>query len=896
MFRLFFFLLFIFPISLIAQNIDFDILNPDFKGDTIRYAVHEDVNSDGEIDLVITGENSIVYYENRGANFFKPHRYYHILNTEIVLKASDFNGDSNLDFISIIDSNLYILFSDNQNNLTKQFLGVYTKKTALEIADFDQDSDQDILVGTSAGLRLLSNDGTGNFTQQVLESQSNKNLALLDMNGDQIQDAVSFAIVSDSIGILQYNAGNSSGFVAQTTAVDTIIGIIYPNPNWPSFTWTYSVNELAVYNPKPNSKDTTKQILINYKNNWNRFAIYALENEWVQKQDTFIYINSQVEYECGFQDLNNDSIMDIYGMASVGATFSGFPIEFHFYKDPQTYATTYFPKETSFFLTRKQYVKLEYSDFDNNGIVDTLRVGYKTVYPSTTPTEYTFSLYLNNQAQILSNPAQPLNYSATNTHDGDFVELMALADGNIIVQENKNEGFKKSVVAQADTANIPFWLAFKQDADKNHTAPYYFNYSGNFFLIDSTTNAYYQPKMNHGQMSQIKATGIGDLNHDGKVDLVSFNTSFDLKIHYNQTGIDSTLSDVMVDPYLNNLRITSIEVLDINNDNLNDIVCFTRIKKQTAPYVYRYYFYTQNSNGSFTKFSKSFTTFYKGLVDVDQDGFDDIVLKYGWHRYDGVDDFDTLQSLPFDTANNMIIENVGMINHDGFIDYLVLQNGKHHLYLSDFDGNYHDSYEINDAILNEGIQNYYFADYNADGFMDMIDKRNFRVYLQKICPEISSISVSPSHYSVGDSVVLISNSEPSDSITWKIDNSTLQEGNEAYFIANGDSNKVVVYMQSGNCLDSLELMLYPDLSIKEYHKNTVFSLVPNPGRDFVQLYSNLPNEEQIHFLRFRNALGFELKFIEGEENIISVDDLPAGVYFVEIKTNKNYYRSKWTKQ
>ncbi len=90
-----------------------------------------------------------------------------------------------------------------------------------------------------------------------------------------------------------------------------------------------------------------------------------------------------------------------------------------------------------------------------------------------------------------------------------------------------------------------------------------------------------------------------------------------------------------------------------------------------------------------------------------------------------------------------------------------------------------------------------------------------------------------------------------------------------------------------------------DISVTDYKttdKNTILLLSPNPGRDFVkiELQNNIQSEE-IDKIFLYNQMMQQLP-VERTDNTININNLPRGVYFIQIVTqNNNMYIQKLVK-
>ena len=188
----FFFLLSFY--SLKAQQIQFERVLPpppapqiiaDFAGFLNGSVAYADIDADGDIDILISGESgyadiSTRLYLNDGNG-----NYVESANTPFtdlqysVAAFADIDGDNDPDLlISGLDENYIMLFklylNDGSGNFTEQ-TGTLPFTPVIEgdmaFADVDADGDQDLLLTGGVDLgeitKLYINDGTGNFTEQT---------------------------------------------------------------------------------------------------------------------------------------------------------------------------------------------------------------------------------------------------------------------------------------------------------------------------------------------------------------------------------------------------------------------------------------------------------------------------------------------------------------------------------------------------------------------------------------------------------------------------------------------------------------------------------------------------------------------------------------------------------
>lgn len=164
----------------------------------------------------------------------------------------DFDGDSDLDFITTGISQYHIVFIRNEGNFnfSHQIIPVEDFAQALAALDYDNDGDMDFVTAnysTSNGITLFLNDGQANFTpvrscfQDLIEGFP-EGIVATDFDLDGRTD-IAVATSFNKLAVL-YNAdGPTSVEEEQNDYIpkEYILEQNYPNPFNPTTTIQYSI-------------------------------------------------------------------------------------------------------------------------------------------------------------------------------------------------------------------------------------------------------------------------------------------------------------------------------------------------------------------------------------------------------------------------------------------------------------------------------------------------------------------------------------------------------------------------------------------------------------------------------------------------------------------------------
>lgn len=195
-------------------------------GDAPKSVVASDVDSDGDLDLVVTVHNpaGLSVLRNDGTGEFAPAAFSPLTSGSdpVGLVAHDFTGDGHPDIVVASSANDTIRLYRNLGDghyVPGDYASVGDGPRALVLLDFDLDGDMDLAVSNRAGggVSFVRNVGEGmlEFESVVAVGATPGGLAVGDLDGDAYPD-VAVAVHGSRIVRVLRNLGNGT-FTTLTT-------------------------------------------------------------------------------------------------------------------------------------------------------------------------------------------------------------------------------------------------------------------------------------------------------------------------------------------------------------------------------------------------------------------------------------------------------------------------------------------------------------------------------------------------------------------------------------------------------------------------------------------------------------------------------------------------------
>jgi hypothetical protein len=192
---------------------------PIATGVDVNAAAAVDVDRDGDLDLVATGQNAVHWHENTGSAWTQ-HTIHAITALITDAKAADVDGDGDVDVLSTAFQAGSVFWHENMGNgsawVTHTVVATATGVRSVQAGDFDRDGDLDVVAGFNDRVAWFENTGLfPAWTERTVMTASAvprpDGLLAVDLDGDGDLDVVASGFSPTGYNALLYWAENDAG-------------------------------------------------------------------------------------------------------------------------------------------------------------------------------------------------------------------------------------------------------------------------------------------------------------------------------------------------------------------------------------------------------------------------------------------------------------------------------------------------------------------------------------------------------------------------------------------------------------------------------------------------------------------------------------------------------------
>ncbi len=650
----------------------------------------EDLDRDGDLDVVVATADSLLWYANDGNGNFTVQPLIATLSlgaADIVLGDIDQDGD-----IDIIMSSTYgsiIRYSNNGSGsfTATETISATTGSLDLELGDLDNDGDLDLVVADSYSDEFtwyLFN-GSSYVSQGVLLASTDAaSVVIADFNQDGYNDIVTGSFGTDTATVFLNNGDQtfSSGGIITTTA-DGIRDIVSADID----------------------HDGDLDLLIA---SFLDDTIEAFTNDGNATFTPYMELSNSIDgvYNLAVGDTDQDGDLDV-----LASSYFGHLVVFYENTLNQSYLvpTVTFDSNggssiSSYELTPNNYVssaidltgavatptKVETADLNNDGQLDVVSVG-GNAYGSGGNLEW----FLNNGD--LTFTKQTTIYEGTNVkglqladldQDGWIDIVISDYDASSILWFKNNSGTSFTVQTAISTTTLTSNSILAQDFDNDGDIDILSaNNGSNFTWFKNNGSGTFteQTSFSHALSNTFDIQGA-DIDRDGFIDFVVADINGDEITWYKNNSGNSFTVQTSISTTVNGPH--ALTIADFNNDGFLDVA--------SANINDGYTWYLNDGDGTFTTQTQLGTAAQpRGIIAVDfnRDGYQDII---------GVSNLTAKVSYFENNKDNTFTETVISTEGSGLFDLVVDDfyiDGYLDIIVADFNG-----YKL--TLYKNGAQNY----------------------------------------------------------------------------------------------------------------------------------------------------------------------------------------------
>jgi hypothetical protein len=656
-----------------------------------------DIDNDGDLDVLCTHRNSVIWYSNLGQGVFS--NDYELMIVDLPTAAS-FSGAQ---FVDLDQDGLPDLAADHfwRKNMGN---GVFApqdsvfKQTLARLCDIDTDGLPDALTRDNQKIYWQRNLGNGNFAPQIVLKNATDpyiyTVADLDLDGKS-----DFVTVQNNICIWYKNLGNNT--------FDTT----HLLPSAPSGMAFKDLNG----NGKMDWLTTVSQTIV-----WYEFDAFGQKT----KIQTIAGTTTQNLYKGGqlsLGDMDDDGDEDLF-VGNIGFSNSSRARYFK-WETTGLFNTTPVAHNTNV----GQHNLSQVIDLDGNGKNDVLvgntGVGGVSWLQNTAPGVFTNSILLDKRLGI------PTEITSADLDNDTDLDLFSVG----FAFENLGNG----VYSEKQQTNAKGSRSFRGDLDgdglQDIASP---QGDGIVWRRNLGNNQFSTPIEIPGLVTSCKEVGGGDLDNDGDLDLFACNGTegipMNARFYWFENNGTGLFTEKLIQSNIN--KCSGAFPLDADEDGLLDIVLTFFLGEPTQ-------WYRNLGNGNFGTPQGIFSfgapepgnIIQRAITDLDVDGRPDFVFSnYGvsntkvfWYKNLGNATYSTekiILNLTHQGLQNSLRFAIFDANMDGLPDIVVSNNLRNRLeYLEGTgNGNFAPSVIVYDTLGFDGLYAVAPHDMDNDGRLDLV--------------------------------------------------------------------------------------------------------------------------------------------------------------------------------
>ncbi len=636
-----------------------------------------DIDNDTDMDFAaISVSGTLTWHEQIASDTFTTHYIAMDIQGES-LAIADLDGDNNMDIIATHSENgvgtISWFQNDGNQNFTKAVLSntnisSYSNKTI--VIDIDNDNDLDVITSVAGEVRILKNDGSENFTNESTSislgnsdlSENASDLEIIDFDNDNLLD---FVVTSRNNGLNWYKQNSNNTFTINSIVTGNFVNVTVGNLD----------------------NDTNLDIIVTRDSNTsgtgNDIVVFTNSGDNLNFTQTVL---QQVESIKGINlfDVDNDNDLDLV-FFSTGINDKGLIVRLNendnFTNNVKhtVYLSDYFNDVNG----SSNYVDFILEDINLDNKIDIIQVngniGRINYYRNNNVT-----LALNNftlfEVSNSSGDADGISVGDLNNDNSLDVVVSSLDEytlewfknsgNNIDFSSNRidylpKEQYSKNTLVDIDEDGFLDVLSVNAFGGNTGGFYWYKNNGDETFTINGLQT------INNGGESPLNIYSA-DFDNDGDIDILNV-TNLSINILTNDGNENFTITQLFSRSLC---CLNTVEIQDINNDNLPDIVFLGNSNRMG---------YLLNNGGnafsSFNSFldinnnllSANYVVYDFEFTDIDNDNDMDIVIasdnlilleNNGSDRYE----LDILIALPdFAQGRVLTVEDIDMDNDKDII-------------------------------------------------------------------------------------------------------------------------------------------------------------------------------------------------------------------------------------